>query len=165
MVFAALNNSNFTYSLGGNQTIPVGDSVVLSAPGFESYLWSTLDTASSVTVKTSETVFVELTNSSGCKGFSDTVNIIVTGLTEYSKGEISIYPNPSVNQVNIDMKNTSIKSILVINSVGEIVRRRNLSAGENKIVLDLTGLSGGVYSISLNSKNDNYIQKIIVLDR
>lgn len=73
--FAALNTSNFNYSLGPNQNVCAGDSIAISAAGFTSYLWSTNDTVSTVFVDSTENVFVQLTNNSGCIGLSDTVAV------------------------------------------------------------------------------------------
>jgi len=73
--FAALNTSNFNYSLGNNKNVCDGDSLEITAPGFASYLWSTNDTSSSIFVDSTENVFVQLSNNSGCIGLSDTVTV------------------------------------------------------------------------------------------
>ena len=73
--FAALNTSNFNYSLGADQNVCDGDSVEITAPGFNSYVWSTNQTTNSIFIDSTENVFVQLTNNSGCVGFSDTVAI------------------------------------------------------------------------------------------
>ena len=73
--FDALNTSNFSYLLGGNKDVCDGDSVEVNASGFSGYLWSTSDTSSSSYIDTTEQVFVKLTNSSGCVGFSDTITV------------------------------------------------------------------------------------------
>ncbi len=73
--FATLNNSNFSLSLGGNQNVCDGDSVQISVSSFSSYLWSNGDTTPSIFIDTTQSVFVTVTNGSGCKGLSDTVNL------------------------------------------------------------------------------------------
>lgn len=74
--FAALNTSNFNYTLGSDQNVCDGDSVEITAPGFIAYIWSTNDTTSSTFVDSTENVFVQLTNNSGCIGLSDTIAVI-----------------------------------------------------------------------------------------
>ncbi len=72
--FAALNYSNFSPSLGTIINLCDGDSAVLTPGVFSSYLWSNNDTSSSVMIDTTNTLYVEVTNSSGCIAMSDTIN-------------------------------------------------------------------------------------------
>lgn len=73
--FAALNTSNFTLSLGADLDVCEGDSVQVNAGVYSSYLWSTNDTTLSIYVDSTTTVFTEVTNTSGCKAWSDTLNV------------------------------------------------------------------------------------------
>ncbi|MCO6500472.1 MAG: S8 family peptidase [Vicingus serpentipes] len=73
--FAALNTSNYTYSLGADKEVCDGDSVQVNASGFTSYSWSTNETTSSIFVDTTKNIFVEVNNASGCKAYSDTISI------------------------------------------------------------------------------------------
>ncbi|MCB9360995.1 MAG: S8 family peptidase [Flavobacteriales bacterium] len=73
--FAALNTSNYTLSLGADLDVCEGDSVQITAGVYSSYLWSTGDTTSSIYIDTTTNVFTEVTNSSGCKAWSDTLNV------------------------------------------------------------------------------------------
>ena len=73
--FDVLNTSNYTLSLGSDIDICDGDSVEVIAGVYSSYLWSTSDTTSSIYVDSTTAVFAEVTNISGCKAWSDTVNI------------------------------------------------------------------------------------------
>ncbi len=60
----------------GPTTICQGDSVVLFVrSGYASYLWSTGETDTSITVKTPGTYWVELTNGAGCLARSDTITV------------------------------------------------------------------------------------------
>jgi subtilisin family serine protease len=73
--FAALNTSNYSLTLGSNQNLCEGDSVQLSSPSYSSYLWSTNDTTQSIYIDTTSSVYLWVTNTSGCKGLSDTVDV------------------------------------------------------------------------------------------
>lgn len=73
--FATLNNSNYSLTLGGNQNVCDGDSVMLSANGFNTYDWSTGDTVNPIYLDTTNQVYLVVTNNSGCKAISDTVNL------------------------------------------------------------------------------------------
>lgn len=60
----------------GPTTICQGDSVMLFVrSGYASYLWSTGESDSSITVKTPGTYWVELTNPAGCLARSDTIQV------------------------------------------------------------------------------------------
>ena len=58
----------------GSTTVCPGDSTVLSVTGFEDVLWSTGDTAESITVTDPGIISVEVVQSGGCSG-SDTMTI------------------------------------------------------------------------------------------
>ena len=65
-------------TLSGASTFCSGDSVVLSAPASAAYLWSNGSTAQSVTVKTSQSLSVVVSNSFGCASpASDAVTVTV----------------------------------------------------------------------------------------
>ncbi len=71
--FEALIHSNYTFSLGADINICEDDSTLLSAPLYSVYEWSTGDTSQSIYLDTTQTVYVTVTNLSGCKGRSDTI--------------------------------------------------------------------------------------------
>jgi subtilisin family serine protease len=73
--FAALNNSNYSLTLGNDVTVCDDDSVSISANGYTSYNWSTGDTINPIVVDTTKQVYVTVTNISGCKAISDTINV------------------------------------------------------------------------------------------
>ncbi|MBQ20710.1 MAG: hypothetical protein CMD31_08130 [Flavobacteriales bacterium] len=67
--------SNFNFSLGNDAYVCDGDSVNITAPLYSSYLWFNGDTTSNVYIDTTTSVYLEATNQSGCKGYSDTIQI------------------------------------------------------------------------------------------
>ncbi|TXB66808.1 S8 family serine peptidase [Vicingus serpentipes] len=73
--FAALNTSNFTFSLGTDIDICDGDSAQINAGVYSSYLWSTGDTTSSIYLDSTNSIYTEVINESGCRSWSDTINV------------------------------------------------------------------------------------------
>ncbi|MBV6485682.1 MAG: hypothetical protein KFKLKKLM_02271 [Flavobacteriales bacterium] len=72
--FEALNYSNFNFSLGNDFHLCDNEVVSVNPTGnYQTYLWSTNDTTPSIAVDTSKTIYLEVANASGCKGWSDTI--------------------------------------------------------------------------------------------
>lgn len=70
---ATLVSSNFTFSLGNDALICDGDSLLISAPSFNSYQWFNGDSTQSILLDSSAIIYLSVTNQSGCMGFSDTI--------------------------------------------------------------------------------------------
>ena len=83
-----LDNPEPTLSLSGLSVFCTGDSVTLTSSTAESYLWSTSDTVQSITVYATGTYAVEVTDTNGCMGVSDSVDI-----TAYQNPEPMITPD------------------------------------------------------------------------
>jgi len=231
--FAALNTSNFSFTIGSNQNICAGDSVQISAPNYTSYLWNNNQITQNIFVDTNKIVFVTATNSSGCKGLSDTVNVvwhalpnkpvitivgndtliyttnlnmqwyynsnilvgatdtihiaqnngnyyvqvsdafgctnnsdtvnvILLGIENAISKLVSIYPNPTTGKITIALKDNSVKMVTMLNLLGEVVMEKKLIK-QNKLVLNIGNLAKGVYYIRLDTKDKQYLQKLILL--
>ena len=75
------------------------------------------------------------------------------------------YPNPATNQVsfNYDLKNAKSASVNIINLLGSVVKSANLSPGSNKVSLDISDLTQGVYFYSIIvDGNINQTKKLII---
>jgi hypothetical protein len=83
------------------------------------------------------------------KDSCNTVAGIKNKLQEY----ISIYPNPATTALTIDAKNENIKSVSLINVLGQTVLHQNLKEVRNE--LNLEGISKGMYVVSFfNDQNE-----------
>ncbi len=87
------------------------------------------------------------------------------GITELTKNEtsFSLYPNPTQNNITLLFKNSSEnenKEIKVYNQIGQVILIQQ--SNDTKMVLNLSTLSKGIYTISITSKNKNYeVKKFI----
>ncbi len=231
--FAALNNSNFAVTLGSDQNVCDGDSVQITSPSYSSYDWSTGAVSQSIYVDTTESLYVTVTNASGCKSISDTVdviwrplplkptvvlmgndslvhatnldvqwyynsgilsgetdtlhiaqnsgdyfvevtdsfgcknisdtiNFIALGIDNVENDLFSIYPNPTSGNLTIQFNDQSIESVSMVNLLGEEVLKNKIRK-LNKVTLDISQFSDGVYYIRLNSKDNKYIRKLLLL--
>jgi hypothetical protein len=93
--------------------------------------------------------------------------IVTTGFsdTEYLLNELSLYPNPVLDQLQIEYLSTTLSlgeiSILDIN--GKVVLEEKIInvIGENKQIIDISALTLGIYLCRINSGNKMNISKFI----
>jgi len=69
---------------------------------------------------------------------------------------ISIYPNPTKNEIHIKGNKASVKSIIVKDITGKI----KLELTNNTLPISLHGLSNGIYFIEIETLNEKVIKKI-----
>lgn len=87
---------------------------------------------------------------------------LLTSVEKLEKGKdfISIYPNPTTNDLTIDIKNEKgIASIKLFNSYGKQLENRELNSFPAKLNIDY--LPKGVYIVQVNIDNNSYKRKII----
>jgi hypothetical protein len=92
----------------------------------------------------------------------------VIGLDEKSQvKELSIYPNPTMDQstVRFDLEESANIVINVVDITGKTVQtvaNTTYNAGSNKVVIDGTNLSGGLYYVSIITDNDVITRKLML---
>lgn len=95
-------------------------------------------------------------NITGCTG-EDTLSIVVldcTGINESGlKADVSIFPNPSNGNFTISIQSVTEQNlqIQILNNNGQKVKTldRKIISGQNKIEINLSGLSNGNYLINI----------------
>jgi GEVED domain/Secretion system C-terminal sorting domain/Fibronectin type III domain len=93
--------------------------------------------------------------------FSPIIKIAKSGIDEQG---FLLYPNPAVNNVSIAL-NESTKQDLqlkVINQLGQIVKSTRLIKGTHLILLDISGLPGGIYTVTLTGREFVQTKKLII---
>ena len=79
---------------------------------------------------------------------------------ELVETEISIFPNPVNDKLNIHSEN-QIDSILIYNSIGEVIARSYPNS--NDAILDLSNFVNGIYFSQIKTKNEKrYFKKIVI---
>lgn len=113
------------------------------------------------------TGYVNITETSAaeCEGIATEliVNIDPVGVAESFINEISLYPNPARELLNIELyseKDANI-NIHIVNQIGQIVvnRSENLSSGNNKITINTSDLQNGYYTVKLISADGSLVQE------
>ncbi|MBE9467654.1 MAG: T9SS type A sorting domain-containing protein [Bacteroidetes bacterium] len=76
---------------------------------------------------------------------------------------ICIYPNPFINDFTLDFGKSNIEKIYVYNIAGKICYSKAVNINNDKIKIDLSDNSRGVYFIKLQSGDNIIVKKIIKL--
>lgn len=111
---------------------------------------------------------VNAENVCGESEFSEVLDIFVnwnTGIPKQKENAIEIYPNPNNGQFAIRLGNDIKASrISLINSIGECVFNKYLELKEYQKVIstDQTGIETGLYYLKIETKDNQYFEKIIV---
>ena len=153
----------------GQDTIIIqsGQSVSISAgPGFTTYLWSTSETTSSISVSAQGLYNVQVTDNNGCIGYDEVFVKILTGVNSIIGNDLlKVYPNPASEQITIEMKAPSSKEFRMnLFSVdGKVIRREDVKSinGNFTKTISLIGVSAGVYFLQL--ENNEYTARVKVL--
>ena len=126
------------------------------------YLWNTSDTTYSLTIFFTGNYWLQVTDSLGCVG-SDSILVeqeICSGVEDlFDTDEVSVYPIPAKNILNIDTKNAGL--IELYDVFGKKVISINAKSGKTQI--DVSELSKGTYILRFNSENGVGIKKILIL--
>ena len=96
-----------------------------------------------------------------------TYDFSYVGIDElFVNGEVSIYPNPANNLLNISFtaKNNTEFDINFSDISGRVIMQNmyQVNQGENKLTMDLNGISQGVYLLTITENNSSLMYKIIV---
>jgi len=124
------------------------------------------ETNQSFTTDRSSWFFVVVTDDIGCTGSSDTLRIEVdkTGIEEMFGFGMSIFPNPTSDQLFIQLEDgaNGVLAISVSDLSGRIIRPfpDKFIQTETKIALDLNGLASGTYLLNLSKDGKTISHKI-----
>jgi len=101
-------------------------------------------------------------NSFLCEAASDTITVEwpAVGLNNLSGNQISIYPNPAKDLVNIESTST-IKTVEVMNFIGQTVYNNN-SVENRKMQVNVSTLTTGVYFVKITTDEGTRTTKITV---
>ena len=161
-------------NLGPDISISSSSPIVLDAgAGFVSYLWSDNSTNQTLLVSYpnfnigNNTIWVEVTDSTGCIGTDTVVINIISGIEEYIMNDFaSIYPNPNKGEfdVKFNSQNNTETKILILNSKGQLVSDYLFTPNNQKDIIhfDLSTYPKGLYFIRIISDKYTINKKIII---
>ena len=104
---------------------------------------------------------VEVTLGS-CVDTSTCTNVIITNIDEVGMENINIYPNPTKDDINVELPLNEFTSVEVkIYSVTGKLVYKNAQHNVNKLVINTANWDKGLYFIQLISNNQTITKKII----
>lgn len=136
-----------------------------ASPGFESYLWSTGETTSSITVSQAGSYAVTVTNGNGCQGTDQVVvtEEVCTGLAELNNSRIRIYPNPSKGSFIIDSElPLRGQKLQILDIRGQVLFSKDLLSIPPGPITIQPNLKSGLYILLLNAAGERYQQKLLI---
>lgn len=157
--------------LGNDTSITTGQTLEIhpDVNGNVDFLWSNGSTEDHIIINGAEFgdgeyhIELQITDSLGC--FSGdyiliTVNSLIN-ISEVSRSELILYPNPTSSTINIDLKQTSSapKSMKLINALGQTVEEKAIANVE--VLFDFRTLDGGVYTMIIYFDQKFKVFKII----
>ena len=111
---------------------------------------------------------VKANDASGNLSSSNTLNVTTTGLTTVNDAQIenaiTIFPNPTTGNFNINIKNDviSLYSVNIFDVIGKKVLNTSISKNTTDIEmpLNLGNLPNGIYFIEISNSNSKYVKKL-----
>ena len=120
-----------------------------------------ISTKNIVSGLTNGTYVVTVTDSRKCS-ITDTFEIKIgsTSLTELNLSNLSIYPNPVSEQLNVSFS-VKNQALLILSGIsGDIIDSKTVS-GVVKTTFDTSNLSSGIYLVTIKVDSSNYTYKVI----
>ena len=115
------------------------------------------------------TYTVTLNVDNGCGTDSKTKSVTIGQATSVSpittESNVNLYPNPSTGKITIDLGlNSGYNALSIYDFMGKMVKQTKLDQSTQKIQLDLSSLSSGMYLVRLNSKDQYEELKVVITD-
>lgn len=85
--------------------------------------------------------------------------IAPTAIHEAIREQLSIYPNPAADQINIQLTNAGIHTIQIFNILGQTLH--TLQTDESLVAINLSSYNKGVYFVTVENKEGTSTTKFI----
>ncbi|MBC8172454.1 MAG: S8 family serine peptidase [Chitinophagales bacterium] len=76
---------------------------------------------------------------------------------------ISVYPNPAANTITIDGLSPGNNQMLIFNLMGEKVMEKTMQTEQGDVMIDLQGLSDGMYTLIIENASTVVSEKILIV--
>ncbi|MFT5581102.1 MAG: hypothetical protein ACI9G9_000347 [Psychromonas sp.] len=151
-------------------TINTSPDVVLTVfPSGADYQWLDCTDYSELQEETSQSFtatangsYAAIVSLNGCTDTSNCLTVSTVGLDELNLPFIKIFPNPTTGVVTIDFPIRTFDEITIFDLSGRRVIDQEINKLSTNTLINLNQLSRGVYLISLTSKDNRYVRRIVL---
>ena len=140
------------------------ESVTWSVTG-NSSSQTTVSSAGLLTVGSNEsakTITVKATSTFNTAKFDEaTVTVGSVGIQTITNDElrITVYPNPTTGELNIQSSTFKVQSVEIYDIMGK--KQKSRRAEEQNVVMDISEFPSGVYFVKINTENGTITKKVI----
>ena len=144
------NSTHFVFALNVGTSHPYSSNQVLT-------FHYPIDTSTTISFIDANTYTGELV----CFKFDTTHTITHTGISEFSKSNINVYPNPTTDKIFIGSKDNEKYKVDITNMLSQTIYSTTV---ESNSPIDLTSFSKGYYLVFVKDLSGNVInfKKLIV---
>ena len=155
-------------------SICAGDTIMVSVTeNFSTYLWNIGATAQTIEVTQANNYTVTVTNTNGCAGNSSSiVTFLPSSVCNVSVNEtgtkntaVNLYPNPTFNEVSIEILGVNgLTGLTITDMEGSVYYQSKIILEQinNTINLDVSTLASGVYFVRLSNNALVKVERLIV---
>ena len=107
---------------------------------------------------------VSVTDSNGCEGSSNPLNVTLVGLEDLALPSIQIFPNPMEEKAVIVLGTSKLSgsyTLLLYNHIGKKVREESVTSN-SQVTIHRNDLSPGIYFIELIGNSKTLVGKVII---
>ena len=139
-----------------------GTAVASATGGFAPYTYVWDDAAKTAKAELSATkgsYTATVTDANGCTS-STLAKLWLASISDLALENLSIYPNPVANELNVKFNANSAATIELVNVAGQVIATKNASEFAN-VTFDTAELNAGVYFVNIKVAEGTFTQKII----
>jgi len=146
-----------------NTLLCVGETATLTVMGASTYTWSTTENTTDIVVSpTIQTTYtVNGTDANGCVNSSAILQDVslCAGLNQFASvdNDLSVYPNPSNGNFNINV--TTQSHVTILNLLGKVIYAEQIEVGVNSI--NLNQFANGIYILKAESNGSTKTIRLI----
>ncbi|MBT8319211.1 MAG: T9SS type A sorting domain-containing protein, partial [Gramella sp.] len=154
---------------GNNVTSYIGDStnnwieIASTRVNFGSEIYVGIAAASGTTNTTTLADFSEVTVAQGTEVASKKQSTSTTMNDESAESKsFALYPNPAVNNVNVEVQDDTISSVAIYNMNGQMLDKISFSNAQSRVRIDVSHLIQGMYVLKVNTGTGDTMTKQFV---
>ena len=160
--YNGIHDIQFTGSAANNVMLPISTDILNQVTTVTTPPFNTPGNFDMECVNSNHCFIADLMSAWSCTGYSVTVGTVTEIAEEKLKHEVSVYPNPTSNIININLLPILVDNpkIYIIDILGKVVR--TISNVSSNLILDATSYKKGIYFIKITTDKGTIVEKIII---